>query len=232
MWLVASSELTDLAVIRDGKPALWRDLRRFNAPIQLAVGAAHEVITRAVSPTEAAIISLAPCQSGSPEVHRWIRETAEGGTARVNPTYTLHCVDNLALSVLSIGIKNHAWAMSLGGASGMAWSALELALERDEREVLVFGGDQVTPYEVSPIAAFAMLFAREMTAHVTTGRPTRLVGVDRQPKSHATHPHAASGMIAMLAALRSAPIGHFAYVVPAADSDGRDEIVVRWEVLA
>ncbi len=244
MWLVASTVLADLAAVRDRKPALWRELRRFNAPIQLAVAAAHEVVAHATAPAEAAIISLAPCQAGSPDLHRWVREIEAGGAVKMNPTHTLHAVDNLALSVLSIALANHAWAMSLGGAPGMVWSALELAAERDEREVIVLGGDQVSGAEPSPAAAFAMLFARERTPYVATGRSMQLLGVERRPASmpHAVggastpdgarevRPHAAAGAIAMLGALRAAASGEMTYLVPATDGEGIDDIVVHWEV--
>ncbi|MBA3501239.1 MAG: hypothetical protein H0T65_12750, partial [Deltaproteobacteria bacterium] len=157
MWLVASSVVTEVPRER------VRDVRRFNAPVQLAVAAAHEVATHAVVPAEAALISLAPCQSGSPELHKWIRDisTESGGSVKVNPTHTLHAVDNLALSVFSIALRNRAWAMSLGGAAGMFWTALELVLERDEREVIVLAGDQVSGVDASPAVGVAMLFARE-----------------------------------------------------------------------
>ena len=232
MWLVATSEITDVAVVRDGKPALWRELRRFNAPIQLAVAAAHEVVTRAIAPAEAAIISLAPCQSGSPELHRWVRDIGAGVSMRVNPTHTLHAVDNLALSVLTMSLGNRAWGMSLGGAAGMMWTALELALERDDNELIVLAGDQTSGFDPSPAAGVAMLFARERTPHVVTGRPTRLVAVERHGESRTPVPHAASGTMAMLAALRGAPIGQLAYVVPATDGTGLDDVTVRWEIAA
>ena len=233
MWLVACAELADLAVVRDDDPALWRDVRRFNAPVQLAVAAAHAVLARAVAPREAALISLAPCHAGSPELHRWVREIEAGDGVKMNPTHTLHALDNLALSVLSIRLANHAWAMSLGGAAGMAWSALEMALERAElgdHEVVVVGGDQLSGSEPSPVSAFALLLARERTPFEASGRAVRLVGVERRRKRAAAVPHAAAGAIAMLAALRAAPQGPLTYEVPAADGDGIDDIAVRWEV--
>ena len=38
--------------------------------------------------------------------------------------------------------------------------------------------------------------------------------------------------MAMLAALRGAPIGQLAYVVPATDGTGLDDVTVRWEIAA
>lgn len=226
MWLVAASEVTEVPAHR------VRDLRRFNAPIQLAVAAAHEVLAHAVAPSEAALISLAPCQSGSPELHDWIRKCASGTAPKVNPTWTLHAVDNLALSVLAIAIANHAWGRSLGGAAGMVWTALEMCGERGEQEVVVLGGDQQTALQPSPGTAFAMLFAREKTPFVHSGRPARLLGVERTARRAEPSPHAAAPALAMLAALRDAPVGRFTYAVPPADGDGHDAIAVHWEVCA
>ena len=227
MFLVASSEITDLAVVRDGKPALWRDLRRFNAPIQLAVAAAHDVVARAIAPAELAILSLAPCHAGSPELHRWVRDIGRGVSMRVNPTHTLHAVDNLALSVLTMALGNRAYGMSFGGAAGMMWTALEIALEREDNELLVLAGDQLSGFDPSPAAGVAMLFARERTPYAATGRLTKLVAVERKPSEATATPHAARGAMAMLAALRD---GQPAYAVPADDGDGMTEIVVRWEI--
>ena len=225
MWLVASS------IVTQTPPALVRELRRFNMPIQLAVAAARDLATHAVAPADAAILSLAPCQSGSPELHDWIRKCAAGTAPKVNPTWTLHAVDNLALSVLTMALRNHAWGMSLGGAAGMCWAALEMVLEREEREVIVLAGDQLSALEPSPAVGVALLFARERTRYRVTGRPTRLVEIARAglaPTSESPAPHAAAGLHAMLAALREAPIGPFPHAVP--PGDGRDDVVVRWEL--
>lgn len=179
MWLVASSVMTEVPAHR------VRDLRRFNAPIQLAVAAAHEVVAHAVAPSEAAIISLAPCQAGSPELHDWIRKCASGTAPKVNPTWTLHAVDNLALSVLSIALQNHAWGMSLGGAAGMASVALEMVLERAESEVIVLAGDQESGSEPSPALGIALLFSRERKPYLATGAPMQLVGARPSEVRHA-----------------------------------------------
>lgn len=234
-YLVASAERADLAAIRDGAPSLWRELRRFNPPIQLAVAAARDVAACAHAPAEAALIALAPCQSGSPELHGWVRGIEAGGQIRVNPTHTLHAIDNLALSVLALGLGNHAYGMSLGGAAGMFWVGLELAVERlrdgGEHEVLVCGGDQATANQASPAAGFALLFAREPAPYAPRGRPVRLAGLERTRRpNHDVVPHAATPATALLAALHARPAGRFAYQVPATDTDGVDAITAVWEL--
>jgi hypothetical protein len=234
IWLVASAERTDVAAVQAGAPALWRELRRFNPPVQLAVAAAHDVVPAARVPAEAALIALAPCQSGSPELHRWVREIDAAGAARMNPTHTLHAVDNLALSVLAIALANHAWGLSLGGAAGQLWVALELALERlrggDEPEAILFAGDQDAGATRSPAAGAALLFAREAAPYAPLDRPVRLVGIERVRAPAAARPHAAAPAQGLLAALRQRPPGRFAYPVPAAHGDGVDAITVVWEV--
>ena len=233
-WLVASTERTDVAVVRDTTPALWRELRRFNAPIQLAVAAAHEVATSARVPAEAALVSLAPCQSGSPEIHHWVHMFETGGAVRPNPTHTLHIVDNLALSVLALGLGNHAYGLSLGGAPGMLWVGLELVGERLEleREVIVLGGDQEASERAGSPQAFALLFARERTAWGPRGRAVQLVAVERRRAATpvAPAPHAAAGARAMIAALDAQPPGRFSYVAPAAHGDGTDDVTIIWEL--
>lgn len=230
-WLVASAEQLDPTAVRDGSPALWRELRRYNAPVQLAVAAAHEVAVHARLAAEAALVSLAPCQAGSPELHRWVRAVEEGSAQRMNPTHTLHSVDNLGLSVLSIALGNHAWGLGLGGAAGMFWVALELTRERSEPEVIVFGGDQRCGHDGTDPEGVALLFSREPAPYAPLGRAVKLVGVERRRAGTAPAiPNAAAGARAMLAVLRDRPPGTFAYSVPAAHGDGVDDLVVTWEL--
>ena len=220
-YLIASVELRDAAAVRT------RELRRLNAPVQLAVAAAQEVAQRARDPAAAAIVSLAPCRQGSPDLDRWIALFATGASLKVNPTHTLHAVDNLALSVLGIALANHAWALSLGGAAGMMWSALELVGERDEREVIVLAGHQDGSGAPASALGVALLFDREPREGA---RPMRLVAIERASRPGVPVPHAAAGACALVAALRDAPAGRFVYDVPAAHGDGLDDIAVVWEL--
>ncbi len=222
-WLVAAAERTEVGADRA------RELRRLNAPVQLAVAAAHDVAAHARAPAELAVVSLAPCHQGSPDLDRWIELFATGASCRVNPTHTLHAVDNLALSVISIALGARGWAMSLGGTPGMLWTALELVGERDEPEVLVLAGDQDASGKPTSAVGLALLFSR---ARPASGRAIRLISVERQraePRGAAS-PHAAAGARALLAALQSEPAGAFRYVVPWVHGDGLDEIVIAWEL--
>ncbi|MBA3455287.1 MAG: hypothetical protein H0T42_19505 [Deltaproteobacteria bacterium] len=231
-WLVASAERTEIGAVRDGAPALWRELRRYNAPVQLAVAAAHEVVAHARLPAEAALVSLAPCQAGSPDLHRWVRAVEEGSAQRMNPTHTLHSVDNLGLSVLAIALGNHAWGLGLGGAPGMFWVALELTCERSEPEVIVFGGDQGSGYDGTDPEGVALLFSREPAPHASLGRTVKLVGIERRRATgpRAVIANAAAGARSMLAILGDQPPGELAYRVPAMHGDGIDDLVVTWEL--
>lgn len=233
-YLVASAERTDLAALRDQAPQRWRELRRFNAPVQLGVAAAHDVLEHARNRSEIALVALAPCQSGSPEIHRWTGVAAVGGQVRINPTHTLHMVDNLTLSVLSIALGDHAWGISLGGTPGMVWVGLELVGERidEHREMLVVAGDQTSAELAMSPCGIALLFARERTPYGPLGRAVRLVAVERRRSITPAVPvsFAAAGIPAMLAALGAQPPGRFAYVVPDDHGDGVDHISVVWEL--
>jgi hypothetical protein len=222
-WLLAAAVHDDLAAARS------RELRRLNAPVQLAVAAAQEVAAHAHAAAEAALVSLAPCQQGSPELDRWVELFATGVSLKVNPTHTLHAVDNLALSMLAIALGNHAWALSLGGAAGMMWSALELADERGEREVIVLAGDQDGSGSPASAVGIALLFAREPSPG---GRGIQLLAVERRRATRPVAPiaHAAAGARALLAAVHAQPAGRFAYEVPAAHGDGIDDITLVWEL--
>ena len=247
-WLVASAIADDVGALRQS--ALWRDVRRFNAPVQLAIAAGLEVAAKARRPHDAALISLAPCETGSPELHRWVHDIARGQPGvRMNPTHTLHAVDNLALSVLGIRLETRGYGMGLGGAPGMLWVALELALERlegDEAEVIVIAGDQESGHRDSPASAIALLLAREPApiAPLASGRRVQIAGIERtrrnesNPSNERNEPnesnapvaHAAAGASRLLAALATMSPGTHRYRVPLIDGDGLDDIAVVVEV--
>jgi hypothetical protein len=241
MFLVAAARRDGLeAVQRDLE--LWRRVRRFNLPVQLAVAAGEEVAAAAAAPSQLALVALAPCFCGSPELRDAIRslEPAGGGSLmpspRVNPTVTLHAVDNLALSALAIGLGNQAYCLGLGGAAGQAWAALEAAGERLadglEDEVLVVAGDQDAAGHGA--LAVALLFARSPRPWPSVGRRVRLAAIERAPAAAAAEPaepHAAAGLSALLAELAAKrPDGPFGYAVPWQDGDGHDHVTLRWEI--
>src|SRR5205085_12184916 len=92
VYLVAAAEASDRAKLRHEKPELWRQVRRYNKPVQLALAAADEVMRFANDPSTAAVISLAPCQPGSADLYRWGNVVTSGmasgtlGNLRMNPT--------------------------------------------------------------------------------------------------------------------------------------------------
>jgi hypothetical protein len=233
MYLIRAARWHDPAELRR-RPQLWRRVRRFNLPVQLAVAAAEEVAAHARDPAAAALLSLAPCHSGSPDLFAGVlalavAERGQAGTLRVNPVVTLHAVDNLALSALAISLGNHAYGLGLGGGPGQAWVALEVAGERladgRESEVLIVAGDQdVAAGDTGE--AVALLFADRP---VLGEKSWRLKEVRRTPdEADGVEPHAAAGLSALLAALAAAK-DRLDYRVPAAHADGRDRVELEWE---
>jgi hypothetical protein len=142
---------------------------------------------------------------------------------RVNPIFTLHAVDNLALSALSIRLENREPCVCLGGAAGQGWHALELALDAiaagEVREALIFGGDDI---EGEAYGVALVLRASEARA--------QLVGVQRERASGDALPHTGRGLACWLEALAAAPTGPLRYVVPNKDGDGIDRITVIAEI--
>lgn len=215
-YLVAAAQRSDLETIRKSSPETWRRVRRYNLPIQLALAAAEEVMTAAHDPATAAVISLAPCQPGSADLYRWGHVVTAGmatgslGDLRMNPTQTLHAVDNLAMSAFAITYGNHADCLGLGGAAGQAWCGLEAVLERleDERdggagddgrgaatraattgmtaamgttsEALLMAGDQDSTDEAARGRGVALLFSRQARPYEPLGSFVRLIRIERR----------------------------------------------------
>ncbi|HUS28202.1 MAG TPA: hypothetical protein VMZ53_06825 [Kofleriaceae bacterium] len=244
----------DVSRIASDHPALWREIRRFNLPVKLALAAAQRVLPALESPKTARLIGLAPCRPGSPEL-RAISRDLDAGFARgssknlrVNPIYTLHAIDNLGLSALSLRLENREPVSCLGGAAGQAWEALDEAMlllaSGAVNEVLVFGGDQSDASWRGELASGAADPEACGVALVMTAKPqrTKLVGMERVPiepwaidgavVDHAhrrsetvVRPHAARGLAGWLAALQSR------YAVPDEDGDGIDRITLITEAL-
>ena len=225
MWIAASAVVRDPQTIATEQPALWREVRRFNLPVKLALGAAHRVATALAAPGDALLVALAPCRPGSPELDKITRDLdvgfddpAKAGTLRVNPIYTLHAIDNLALSALSLALRNTARAASFGGAMGQGWAALEYLLEQQApSEALVFAGDQ-----------------SDASWHGTSD-PANALGVAiafRAARGRGTDavPHAAHGRASGRAALAAAPAGRHVYDVLA--DHAHDRVTVICEVVA
>jgi len=241
MYLIGSSRWDDPAELRR-RPELWRRVRRFNLPVQLALAAGEEVAASAQDPARLALLSLAPVHSGSPELFAAIRSldtSGNGGrlhTPHVNPVLTLHAVDNLALSALAITLGNQAYGLGLGGGAGQAWVALEVACERlaegREAEALVVAGDQDARGESG--LAVALLFSRRELPYPPLGRPARLAAIRRSPAAEAqpeVEPSSAAGLAGLLAALAGvSPTGQWVYQVPSEHSDGWERPELAWEM--
>ncbi len=239
MYLIRSAHWDDPAELRR-PPGLWRRVRRFNLPVQLAMAAAEEVAQGARDPATAALLSLAPCHCGSPDLFKAVLALSAAdrkghggpvGAPRVNPVVTLHAVDNLALSALAIAFGNQAYGLGLGGGPGQAWVALEAARERftdgRESEILVVAGDQNVAAGDAAVAV-ALLFADRPAAG--PGKSWRLAAVERTPGPlQNVEPHASAGLDALLEMLEEANADSLTYRVPAEHGDGRDQVELFWE---
>ena len=242
-YLVAAAERRDLGAIQKLSPETWRRVRRYNLPVQLALAAAEQVVTASRDPTSAVIISLAPCQPGSADLYRWGAVVTSGmsngslGDMRMNPTQTLHAVDNLAMSAFAITYGNRADCLGLGGAAGQAWCGLEAVMERihgGAEEVLLMAGDQDTADESACGVGLALLFSSRARPFALSDRIVRLIRIDRQhQRSHSeVVPHAARGLSALVSAIEKQTQGLLSYDVPAEDTDGVTTVTVVLEISA
>jgi hypothetical protein len=241
VYLVASSECKDLQAVRESAPELWRQVRRYNQPVQLALAAAEDVVKHSVDPSLAAVISLAPCQPGSADLYSWGHVVTAGmangnlGNLRMNPTQTLHAVDNLALSAFAIAHHNRAYCLGLGGAAGQAWCGLEAVQERlgdgIEEEMLLMAGDQDVAEDGAPALGVALLFSVRPGPYVPLGRVVRMVAVSRsRERTPDVLPHAAVGLTGLLTAVAEHGEGVLSYSVPPEHTDGSSGVTVTLEI--
>lgn len=242
--------LVDASVVRSPvdisreAPELWRLVRRFNLPAQLALLAAHRVAASAEDPSSAALVSVAPCRGGSRELDDWLERALPRSGAdfeavpRMNPVLTLHVVDNLALSGFAIHFGNRAYCLGLGGAPGQAWAALESTLELlgnggEHTETIVMAGDRVAGETDSGLGV-AMLFSTRAREYTPMGFHVRFLEVAREAQRFGTAPLRASssqGLALWLGALAEGTPGFLDFVVPAEDGDSLDQVTVRSEIL-
>ncbi len=239
VYLVASARRDDLAKMRESSPEIWRQVRRYNQPVQLALAAAEDVMPFSEDPSSAAVISLAPCQPGSADLYRWGHLVTAGmatgtlGNMRMNPTQTLHAVDNLALSAFAIRHRNHSYCLGLGGAAGQAWCGLEAVQERlnagAETEALLMAGDQDAAEDGAPGLGVALLFSTRAKPYPPLGRVVRLLSISRtrERTSHVVS-HAAKGLVAFLSGVVE---GRVSYVVPLEHTDGASGVTVSLEFM-
>jgi hypothetical protein len=241
-YLVASAEYRELGTIQRLSPETWRRVRRYNLPVQLALAAAEEVMLASINPRTAAVISLAPCQPGSADLYRWGHIVTAGmasrslGDLRMNPTQTLHAVDNLALSAFAIASGNRSDCLGLGGAAGQAWCGLEAVLERLEagtaEEALLMAGDQDSTQESPDGLGIALLFSQHERAYQSLGCVIRLVRIERrtQPCMSNVSPHAAAGLSALVSAVKTQKQGWLSYDVPKEQTDGFSSVTIVLEI--
>ncbi len=241
-YLVASALKNDLVAIRQESPEVWRQVRRYNLPVQLALAAAWEVINSSFEPSALAVISLAPCQPGSADLYRWGQVVIEGmaqgnlGDLRMNPTQTLHAVDNLAMSAFAISQSNHAYCLGLGGAAGQAWAGIEAIQERlatgQETEALLIAGDQDCAEDGAAGIGVALLFSASARPYSRRGQLVRLAAIERERRPHTDTcvPHASAGLYSLLSAILAHTGGLLSYQVPLEHSDGVEALRVLIEV--
>jgi len=156
------------------------------------------------------------------------------GNLRMNPTQTLHAVDNLAMSAFAIAHRNHAYCLGLGGAAGQAWCGIEVVHERLnaglEVESLLMAGDQDAAEDGSPGLGVALLFSTRAKPFQAFDQIVRLVSVSRSPAIVDVVPHAANGLAALLSAIAEHRDRVMSYVVPPAHTDGFSTITVALEI--
>ena len=240
MWIAAHAVVREPQTIATEQPALWREIRRFNLPVKLALSAAHRVVPALRAPADALLVGLAPCRPGSPELNKITKDLDVGfddpalaGQLRVNPIYTLHAVDNLALSALSLALGNTHAAMNLGGAAGQAWAALEYVLEEQPAEALVFGGDQSERSwngEADPANELGVALALRADRGDARVRIVEIARTRDNDRASISMPHAARGLIRWLDILATEPAGRFEYRLPSDDADAIDQITIVAEV--
>jgi hypothetical protein len=258
-YLVAAAERRDLGAIQKLSPETWRRVRRYNLPIQLALAAAEEVMAAARDPSRAVVISLAPCQPGSADLYRWGDVVTSGmtsgtlGALRMNPTQTLHAVDNLAMSAFAIAYGNQAECLGLGGAAGQAWCGLEAVMEKLDagenletgeiahagegaeetaEEVLLMAGDQDRTDESAAGIGVALLFSKHAVPYAPLGRTVRLLRVGRRvhPYLPNIRPHAAAGLCEFMTAIMEQQQGLLSYDVPLEQTDGLGSVNIVVEI--
>jgi hypothetical protein len=238
MYLVATAERRSADQLPSEPARLRRDFRRFNLPVQLTLAAATDVVPAAEDPASMAVVSLSPCQNGSPELYRWAEAAIAAGSgggfgaARMNPTHTLHVIDNLALSAFAIAYRSDGYCLGVGGAPGQAWCGMEILRERlaggREREGLLMAGDQASIADGTGSRGVALLFSAQRRPYAALGCPVELIAIEhkRRPAPLPVAAHAAAGLCDLIGAIARHGTGDFAYDVPAEQTDGIDDVTV------
>jgi hypothetical protein len=149
----------------------------------------------------------------------------------MNPTQTLHAVDNLAMSAFAIAHANRSYCLGLGGAAGQAWCGLEAVTERADEEVLLMAGDQDAAEDGAPGLGVAVLFSNRARSYQPLGRVVRLLSITRNTnRAFKVQPHAANGLAALSAAIVECSGNHMTYVVPPEHTDGFSGVTIDLEI--
>lgn len=242
MYLIASSRQDNAGFVKKTYPELWRQVRRYNLPVQLSLAAAHEVIKNAENPETAALFSLAPCRVGSSDLYKWINSSSNSlktgfvGNLRINPIYTLHVIDNLALSAFAMMQNNRAYCLGLGGAPGQAWAGIETVYERfltsSDNEILLMAGDQARVDTGEGALGAALLFSKQPKPYLPINHPLRVLAVRRQrmDENVTVKPHSAEGLSEFIKSINNNIDGKIKYVVSPEHGDGRDMITIEMEI--
>jgi hypothetical protein len=157
--------------------------------------------------------------------------TGSLGNMRMNPTQTLHAVDNLALSAFAIAHGNRSYCLGLGGAAGQAWCGLEAIVEREDEEALLMAGDQDAAEDGAPGLGVALLFSNGAKPYQPLGRVVRLLSITRSTnRAFEIQPHAANGLAGLLSAIVEHRSGRMTYVVPPEHTDGFSRVTIDLEL--
>jgi len=244
IFLTTSAIEHNLSTVKENSPKVWRQIRRFNLPVQLALAAAHRVMAYATDPSQVALISIAPCQNGSPAIFRLAHafidrlENNRNDEFRINPTYSLHVIDNLALSSLSIAFKNHAYCLGLGGAQGQAWAGLEVVQDvlasGRATEALLMAGDQESSENLTERGTgVAALFTKHKTRYENSDKSIQIKNIDSSETDEcfSVKPHSADGLAAFIDRIvNRTQKGCFLYNVPHQDTEGYEKRSIEMEI--
>lgn len=153
----------------------------------------------------------------------------------MNPTQTLHAVDNLAMSAFAISHGNRSYCLGLGGAAGQAWCGLEAVLERleasVEEEALLMAGDQDAAEDGAPGLGVALLFSIRAKLYPPLGRVVRLSSITRNgERAFRVEPHSAKGLAEFLSGIVEHRGGVLKYLVPPAHTDGLSGVAIHLEI--
>lgn len=209
-----------------------KNIRRLNYPVQASLLSAYKLVSKIQLKESAGLFSVAPCNNGSLEIFNWaglISQNIQSGAKKsftINPVHTLHAVDNLALSMLSILFANKEYCIGFGGAAGQFWVALDKAvfmlLEGMFTEVLIFAGDIKDINQPDSTMGAALLLSTEYRADLKEScHQIRKISHSRYDAFRHPVKNSVEPMVRFIDALKNTK-SSFEYIVPQAISDGQN----------